>query len=52
METLNPRVQALWIGRAVVVAAVLTAIAVAVDRFDAPADARRVLDAPVILATP
>jgi len=33
METLNPRVQALWIGRAVVVAAVLTAIAVAVDRF-------------------
>jgi len=33
METINPRVQVLWIGRAVVVAAVLSAIAVAVDRF-------------------
>jgi len=33
METINPRVQFLWIGRAVVVAAVLGAIAAAVDRF-------------------
>lgn len=34
------------------VADVSAPLAVAVDRFDAPADARRVLDAPVILATP
>lgn len=33
METINPRVQFLWIGRAVVVAAVLGTIAAAVDRF-------------------
>jgi len=33
METINPRVQFLWIGRAVVVGAVIGAIAFAVDRF-------------------
>lgn len=33
MERLNPRVQVLWIGRAVLLAVVLVAIGLAIDRF-------------------
>ncbi|MBO4248120.1 PH domain-containing protein [Halomicrobium sp. IBSBa] len=38
MERVNSRVQLLWIGRAVVVAAVLAGVAVAIDRFAVPVD--------------
>jgi membrane protein YdbS with pleckstrin-like domain len=38
MERLNPRVQLLWIGRAVIFAVVLAGIAVAIDRFALPID--------------
>lgn len=44
MERLNPRVQLLWIGRAVVFAGVLAGIAVAVDRFAVS------IDRPMIVA--
>lgn len=40
METLDPRVQVLWIGRAVLVASVLAGVALAVDAFVRPLDVR------------
>jgi membrane protein YdbS with pleckstrin-like domain len=44
MERLHPRVQLLWIGRAVVVAGVLAGIAVTIDRF------ALAIDRPIIVA--